>query len=364
MTTEGATAGSLAQESLESRLAGQTSELLRLRRRSDIDAALLDLHTACTRQRTVAGTARQIGAVASALLRADAVVVGVCETLSQEPLLGVAVGGSGVAGIDENDAGALVAALHRSADMAWLRTHNDVRVFEQPDGANSPSIAQLQAVLHGPRILVAPLLGQGEYVGCVVARLASGADVTEQARALQDHAGDLLHLALVIDELRRRALHDAVTGLPNLAVYEQRLVRALGRRAADQPGHAEVCAILVQLDGVGPVTERHGATGAQELLRSVAARLSEMAPEHDLGHLGAAHFALISHGTHGAGIDLSRTVAAYLEEPYPLSLGTVSLQCRVGVATARDGETAAALLRRSEAAARNAAEGGSRIAVS
>jgi len=39
-------------------------------------------------------------------------------------------------------------------------------------------------------------------------------------------------------------LHDAVTGLPNLSVYEQRLVRALARRTAAQPGHAEVTAIL------------------------------------------------------------------------------------------------------------------------
>ena len=52
---------------LENRLAGQTSEVLRMRKSAQTGQALLDLHTACTRQRTVAGTARQIAAVASAI---------------------------------------------------------------------------------------------------------------------------------------------------------------------------------------------------------------------------------------------------------------------------------------------------------
>ncbi len=150
------------------------------------------------------------------------------------------------------------------------------------------------------------------------------------ATALQEHAGDLIHLALVLDELRRRALHDAVTGLPNLAVYEQRLVRALARRTAAQPGHAEVTAILVQVVQLGRITEIHGATGVQELLREIANRLGELAPEHDLGHLGASHFALIAHGDPGAGIDLARTVIEALETPFDVSFGTLRVFCHVG----------------------------------
>jgi GGDEF domain-containing protein len=353
-----------AVDALESRLAGQTSELLRLRQSADAGQALLDLHTACTRQRTVAGTARQIAAVASAMTRSPVVVVGVFQAVSQKPLLAVAIGDGFV---DEEHIGDLVCEMATQPDLSWLRTENRLRVVSRETA--TPSTALLLAELHAQRVLITPLFGQGEFVGCIVAKLpetSPGLDditVIEGAASLQAHAGDLVHLALVLDELRRRALHDAVTGLPNLAVYEQRLVRALARRAAHQQGHTEVTAILVQVMQLGRVTELHGSTGVQELLREIANRLADLAPEHDLGHLGASHFALIAHGEPGAGIDLARAAIETIEMPFELSFGRVEVFSHVGVAVANDDERADALLRRAEAASRTARDTDERIVV-
>jgi GGDEF domain-containing protein len=227
----------------------------------------------------------------------------------------------------------------------------------------------LLAELHAERVLITPLFGQGEFVGCVVAKLPEQTpdpdDVTviEGASALQAHAGDLLHLSLVLDELRRRALHDAVTGLPNLAVYEQRLVRALARRAAAQPGHAEVAAILIQVLAMGRITEQFGATGVQEVLREIANRLADIAPEHNLGHLGASHFALIAHGEPGAGVDLARAAIEAVEAPMELSFGRVEVHCHTGVCVAGDADHASALLRNAEAASRTARTNDERLVV-
>jgi GGDEF domain-containing protein len=342
-------------EILESRLAGQTSELVRLRKSAETAQGLLDLHTACTRQRTVVGTARQIAAVASAMTRASIVVVSVFQAVNQEPLLAVSIG-DGV--VDEAHIGDVVCDMAAQPDMAWLRTENRLRVISR-ETAN-PSTALLLAELHADRALITPLFGQGEFVGCIVAKLRQQTpdpdDVTviEGASALQAHAGDLLHLALVLDELRRRALHDAVTGLPNLAVYEQRLVRALARRAAAQPGHREVGSILIQVLAMGRIAELQGATGVQEVLREIASRLAEVAPEHDLGHLGASHFALISHGETGAGVDLARAAIEAIEAPMELSFGRVDVHCHAGVSVARDEDDATTLLRRAEEASREA----------
>jgi GGDEF domain-containing protein len=352
-------------DGLENRLAGQTSDLVRMRKNAQTSQALLDLHTACTRQRTVAGTARQIAAVASAITGSQIVIVSVFQVASQQPLLAVSLG-DGL--VDEEQIGDLVCDMASQPDMGWLRTENRLRVITHENA--SPSTALLLAELHAERILITPLFGQGEFVGCIVANLPHTAPdrddiaVIEGSAALQDHAGDLIHLALVLDELRRRALHDAVTGLPNLAVYEQRLVRALARRAALQPGHAEVTAILVQVVQLGRITEIHGATGVQELLREIANRLSELAPEHDLGHLGASHFALIAHGEPGAGIDLARTVIDALEAPFEVSFGSLRVFCHVGVAVATDDEGAGSLLPRAEAAARKARDTDERLVAS
>jgi GGDEF domain-containing protein len=349
-------------DGLENRLAGQTSDLVRMHKSAQTSQALLDLHTACTRQRTVAGTARQIAAVASAITGSQIVIVSVFQVANQQPLLAVSLG-DGL--VDEEQIGDLVCDMASQPDMGWLRTENRLRVITRESA--SPSTALLLAELHAERILITPLFGQGEFVGCIVAKLPNATPdrdeigVIEGSAALQEHAGDLIHLALVLDELRRRALHDAVTGLPNLSVYEQRLVRALARRAALQPGHAEVAAILVQVVQLGRITEIHGATGVQELLREIANRLSELAPEHDLGHLGASYFALIAHGEPGAGIDLARTVIDALDVPFEVTFGSLRVFCHVGVAVAADGEVASSLLPRAESAARQARDSDERL---
>jgi GGDEF domain-containing protein len=353
-----------AVEVLESRLAGQTSELVRLRKSAETGQALLDLHTACTRQRTVAGTARQIAAVASAMTGAQVVVVGVFQAVSQLPRLAVCIG-DGI--VDEDQLGTLVCEMAAEPDMDWLHTENRLRVVNAESA--TPSTSLLLAELQATRMLITPLFGQGEFVGCIVAKLPEYTpdpdDVTviEGASALQAHAGDLIHLAVVLDELRRRALHDAVTGLPNLAVYEQRLVRALARRTASQAGHEEVAAILVQVMGMGRVSEVHGATGVQELLREIASRLADLAAEHDLGHLGASHFALIAHGEQGAGVDLARAAIELVSTPYDLSFGRIEVFCHVGVAVVEDEELAGGLLRRAEAASREARANDARLVV-
>jgi GGDEF domain-containing protein len=342
-------------ELLENRLAGQTSELLRLRKTVDTSQALLDLHSACTRQRTVVGTARQIAAVASAMTGSPIVVVAVFQAVNQKPLLAVSIS-DGI--VEEAHIGEVVCDVASQPDMAWLRTENRLRVVSRETA--TVSTALLLAELQAERVLLTPLFGQGEFVGCIAAKLPPSdpdhADygVVDGAAQLQAHAGDLLHLALVLDELRRRALHDAVTGLPNLAVYEQRLVRALARRAANQPGHDEVSAILVQVLAMGRITELHGATGVQAVLREIASRLAAFVPEHDLGHLGASHFALIAHGAPGAGVDLARAAIEAIEAPMELDFGHVDVHCHAGVSVATDDDDAAALLRRAEDASREA----------
>jgi GGDEF domain-containing protein len=117
----------------------------------------------------------------------------------------------------------------------------------------------------------------------------------------------------------------------------------------------------VQVVQLGRITELHGATGVQELLREIANRLSELAPEHDLGHLGASHFALIAHGDPGAGIDLARTVIDALDVPFEVSFGSLRVFCHVGVAVTVDGEGASSLLPRAEAAARQARDTDERL---
>jgi GGDEF domain-containing protein len=124
-----------------------------------------------------------------------------------------------------------------------------------------------------------------------------------------------------------------------------------------------VAAILIQVLAMGRITEQHGATGVQEVLREIANRLTDIAPEHNLGHLGASHFALIAHGEPGAGVDLARAAIDAVEAEMNLSFGRVEVHCHAGVCVAVDADDASTLLRRAEAASRAARADDERLVV-
>lgn len=321
-------------DELEQRLVAVTSELVRQHRRTEVDQMLLDLHAACTRQRSAHGTARQVAAVASALVDASAVVVSVSDPVSQEPITAVAFGSLQR---DADQVTELAMALPRSPEMSWLYSDSRARILHR--GNRGGVLGALLGSLPDERAALLPLLGQGEYIGVVVAalpdqRYPGGATALDDFRLdvleeLQPHAGDLVHLSLVLDELRRRALSDATSGLPNLVVFEQRLSRALAREEPD-----EVAVVVIQVDGMASVTDSFGARGAAALLRGVATRLLEVAPEHDLGHLGAGQFAVLAHGVFGVGIDLAATIRRVFTAPFNIMGTPVKGSCRLGMAVA------------------------------
>jgi GGDEF domain-containing protein len=100
------------------------------------------------------------------------------------------------------------------------------------------------------------------------------------------------------------------------------------------------------------------------VLREIANRLADIAPEHNLGHLGASHFALIAHGEPGAGVDLARAAIDAVEAQMDLSFGRVEVHCHAGVCVANDTDDAGTLLRRAEASSRSARADDVRLVIS
>ncbi|MDH3732550.1 MAG: EAL domain-containing protein [Gemmatimonadota bacterium] len=92
-------------------------------------------------------------------------------------------------------------------------------------------------------------------------------------------------------ELEDRALHDYLTGLPNRALFSDRLAHALNRRRRD----AESVALLyVDLDRFKPINDRAGHKVGDHLLCEVATRLKSLVRDADtVARIGGDEFAVL-----------------------------------------------------------------------
>lgn len=96
-------------------------------------------------------------------------------------------------------------------------------------------------------------------------------------------------------ELIHAATHDALTGLPNRTLFQQRLEGALG---AVRDGDRGITVAFVDVDDLDRVNQEHGDDVGDQILRWVADRLSQTVRSSDIvARLGGDVFAVLMHCT-------------------------------------------------------------------
>jgi len=152
------------------------------------------------------------------------------------------------------------------------------------------------------------------------------------------------------EEMRHRAFHDALTGLPNRVLLQDRIAQQLAstRRTALIAG-----VLFVDLDDFKVVNDTLGHSVGDELLVEAAARLQGLARDSDTAaRLGGDEFALlIANAEDATAIEAAaeRVVSAFAE-PFPLASGLVTSTVTVGVATTLDSVDIDELLRHADLA--------------
>ncbi len=140
--------------------------------------------------------------------------------------------------------------------------------------------------------------------------------------------------------LRHQASHDPLTGLPNRAVFLERLDAAL--QDGGSPG---MC--YLDLDGFKAVNDTRGHERGDALLRAVAARLAAAFDgEHLVCHLGGDEFAvLVERDADDEALRrVARTALAAVRDPVRLGDSEVRVTASCGLAHADGGADAAALM--------------------
>jgi diguanylate cyclase (GGDEF)-like protein len=126
-----------------------------------------------------------------------------------------------------------------------------------------------------------------------------------------------------------RALHDALTDLPNRQLFLRRLTDEIELR----PGN-DFVVMLADLDDFKAVNDSLGHHLGDVLLRRVAARLADAAPpEAIVARLGGDEFALLLPGADAeAGMALAHRLLERLEEPVEVESFSLDVRASMGVA--------------------------------
>jgi diguanylate cyclase (GGDEF)-like protein/PAS domain S-box-containing protein len=171
---------------------------------------------------------------------------------------------------------------------------------------------------------------------------------------------DLTEQHQLEEELKHRAFHDALTGLPNRLLFQDRAARGLVRTRRDRT----IAGVLfVDLDDFKIVNDTMGHSVGDELLIAAGTRLSAVLRDGDIAaRLGGDEFAvLVENVADSAAVDaVAERIVQAFGEPFALAEGSVLSTATVGVATTQDSADTDELLRHADLALYAAKSAGKR----
>jgi diguanylate cyclase len=189
----------------------------------------------------------------------------------------------------------------------------------------------------------------------------------QNARALKRHVESLelvvtdrtKGLEAANRQLRHLASHDALTGLPNRLLFDDRLAQAIAQ--ATRQLH-EFAVMIVDLDRFKLINDSLGHRAGDDLLRVVAQRLSHAVRAVDTtARLGGDEFVILLAGpvTREEAIEIGKRAIECMEPAIQLLGIDVHVSPSIGMAFyPRDGATVDSLLARADAAMYSAKERG------
>jgi len=161
-------------------------------------------------------------------------------------------------------------------------------------------------------------------------------------------------------ELKYRAFHDSLTGLPNRMLFQDRVLHAMARaRRTD----AIVGVVFVDLDDFKVINDTMGHDVGDELLVAAGMRLSALITGRGTAaRLGGDEFGLlIEDKVDRAGVEnLAEAIVLAFQEPFTLAIGSAIVTATAGVAISEDATSTSDLVRHADLALYAAKSAGKR----
>ncbi len=134
-----------------------------------------------------------------------------------------------------------------------------------------------------------------------------------------------------LSDSRHQALHDHLTGLPNRALFLDRLQQALDRTGRDR---GVVTVLFVDLDNFKVINDSLGHEVGDQLLIRVARRLQNcLRPADTAARLGGDEFTLLLENLTGAtdAVRAAERIAQELQAPFDLGGHKISVSTSMGI---------------------------------
>jgi diguanylate cyclase (GGDEF)-like protein/PAS domain S-box-containing protein len=193
--------------------------------------------------------------------------------------------------------------------------------------------------------------------------------ISENARAVLDHDGRVLHYEGTVEDITERHLYqarieqqanyDTLTGLANRSLLNDRLEQAILQAASYG---ARLAVVFIDLDRFKYVNDSLGHDVGDRLLQGMAERFKACVREFDtVARLGGDEFVLLLNGQSGPDsvATILERVLESVAQPWRHGTREFEVTCSVGVALyPDDGNDAAALLKHADSAMYRAKEHG------
>jgi diguanylate cyclase (GGDEF)-like protein/PAS domain S-box-containing protein len=201
-----------------------------------------------------------------------------------------------------------------------------------------------------------PLVGSSGAFGVLVVQSASpAARYVDRDVALLQYVATQIAAAIERKQMESRlqhaALHDALTGLPNRALFDDRLEHALALARRDR---GRLALLFIDLDLFKSVNDTYGHAAGDHVLQQVARRLKECLRESDtVARLGGDEFLVLVSGRSfpRQTVAVAEKIRGSLAQPFDVDGKAVTVLPSIGLAAYPDhAKDAARLVRAADEA--------------
>jgi diguanylate cyclase (GGDEF)-like protein/PAS domain S-box-containing protein len=143
---------------------------------------------------------------------------------------------------------------------------------------------------------------------------------------------DVTERKALAEQLRYQAFHDSLTGLPNRALFMDRLEHALTRA---NRRNSKVVVLFMDLDNFKVINDSLGHKAGDQLLVAVAERLkTSLRHEDTAARLGGDEFTILVEDISSVGevVQIAERIAEILRPPFPLEEQEVFATVSTGIA--------------------------------
>ncbi|QPK63206.1 GGDEF domain-containing protein [Methylomonas sp. LL1] len=242
------------------------------------------------------------------------------------------------------------------------------KVLEQSRQAKDIVAACAEELSSVNTVLKDELAGQNQPSGLEEA-LEKNESIECEVQAVDDHLSAVNHALEIEADLRQRleqqlvtvthekavadhaAVHDPLTGLPNRALFDDRLKHEIAQ--VERQG-VTLAVMFMDLDGFKKINDTHGHDVGDAVLKIVAERLKQATREGDtVSRQGGDEFVYLMMGIAGDRdtIPLAEKILNSIQEPCQFSIGELIIKLSIGISIyPKDGTTGPDLIKSADKA--------------